>query len=88
MIGFVRNSKAANLHRDAWMRPGRIGDENDGQPLGARLGKRFTGGCKGLNAIVKHAPDIAKDHVVTAGDFPKTVDPDGHAGFLQTRLSG
>ncbi|MCY1233068.1 hypothetical protein D9M72_455870 [compost metagenome] len=86
VVGFVRHAETADLDLHTRMRTRRVGDQHHSQAGGTRLGQRLASGGKGLHAVMKNAPDIAQHHVVARSDFPKTVDPCGHSGFLQTRF--
>jgi hypothetical protein len=79
VVGVLRHAEAAKLLAD---RPGRargVGDEHHRASLGPKIPQRLYGLRKGGDAVVEHAPDIAKERIVAAakvlqpGDAPHPI---------------
>ena len=80
VIGGARRAEAVELRLDNTARRRRIGDERHCAAPGAEAGKCVESGGERGGAVVNDAPDIAKDDVITPGEFGEACDQSRQKG--------
>ncbi len=68
------DAEALELLHHVGLRPRRVGEDEDREPGVAGANQRIDRGRIGADAVVQHAPGVAEDVAIVAGDLGKAAD--------------